>query len=100
MRSVPTMSIEQQDMQALHRVRARRVAERTDLGNQIRGLLLEFGIAVGRSSKIFTMSSFNGPLRDDCLNANQFVSIDDARHVIEAWPKDYSRYRPHGHRAN
>jgi hypothetical protein len=37
----------------------------------------------------------NGPLRDECPNANRFLSIDDARHVIEAWPKDYSRYRPH-----
>jgi transposase len=47
MRFVPTKSIEQQDIQALHRVRTRRVAERTALGNQIRGLLLEFGIAIG-----------------------------------------------------
>lgn len=49
MRFVPTKSIEQQDIQALHRVRSRRVAQRTALGNQIRGLLLEFGIAVGVS---------------------------------------------------
>ncbi len=47
MRFVPTKSIEQQDIQALHRVRTRRVAERTALGNQIRGLLLEFGIVIG-----------------------------------------------------
>ena len=47
MRFVPAKSIEQQDIQALHRVRTRRVAERTALGNQIRGLLLEFGIAIG-----------------------------------------------------
>ncbi|MGO9803221.1 MAG: IS110 family transposase [Steroidobacteraceae bacterium] len=49
MRFVPTKSIEQQDIQALHRVRTRRVAERTALGNQIRGLLLEYGIAIGLS---------------------------------------------------
>lgn len=49
MRFVPTKSIEQQDIQALHRVRTRRVAERTALGNQIRGLLLEYGVAVGLS---------------------------------------------------
>ena len=49
MRFVPTKSVEQQDIQALHRVRTRRVAERTALGNQIRGLLLEFGIAIGLS---------------------------------------------------
>ncbi|HEY6370867.1 MAG TPA: IS110 family transposase [Candidatus Sulfotelmatobacter sp.] len=49
MRFVPTKSIEQQDIQALHRVRTRRVAERTALGNQIRGLLLEYGIGIGLS---------------------------------------------------
>ena len=48
-RFVPTKSIEQQDIQALHRVRSRRVAERTVLGNQLRGLLLEFGIPIGLS---------------------------------------------------
>ena len=47
MRFVPTKSIDQQDIQALHRVRTRRVAERTALGNQIRGFLLEYGIAIG-----------------------------------------------------
>lgn len=49
MRFVPTKSIEQQDIQALHRVRTRRVAERTALGNQIRGLLLEYGVPIGLS---------------------------------------------------
>jgi transposase len=49
MRFVPTKSIEQQDIQALHRVRTRRVAERTALSNQIRGLLLEYGVAIGLS---------------------------------------------------
>jgi transposase len=46
MPSVPIRSIEQQDVQALHRVRSRRVAERTALINQIRGLLLEYGIPI------------------------------------------------------
>ncbi len=46
MRFVPTKDIEQQDIQCLHRVRQRRMEERTALINQIRGLLLEFGIPV------------------------------------------------------
>jgi transposase len=49
MRFVPTKSSEQQDIQAMHRVRTRRVAQRTALGNQIRGLLLEYGVAIGLS---------------------------------------------------
>jgi transposase len=46
MPSVPQKSIEQQDVQMLHRIRSRRIAERTALINQIRGLLLEYGIAI------------------------------------------------------
>lgn len=44
MRFVPQKSIEQQDLQCLHRVRSRLVACRTQLINQIRGLLAEYGI--------------------------------------------------------
>lgn len=46
MRFVPVKSIEQQDLQSLHRVRSQIVARRTALANQIRGLLLEYGIAI------------------------------------------------------
>lgn len=44
MRFVPEKNIEQQDMQSLHRIRSQIVARRTAQGNQIRGLLLEYGI--------------------------------------------------------
>ena len=40
--------------------------------------------------------SFNGRLRDECLNVNEFESIDHARHKIEAWRVDYNEQRPHG----
>lgn len=46
MRFVPQKSIQQQDMQMLHRIRSRLVGNRTQLGNQIRGLLAEYGIIV------------------------------------------------------
>jgi transposase len=46
MRFVPTKSVEQLDLQAMHRVRARLVRHRTSVINQIRALLLERGIAV------------------------------------------------------
>ncbi|PTP50606.1 IS110 family transposase [Vibrio splendidus] len=45
-RTVPVKSIEQQDVQLLHRVRERLVKERTALGNQIRGFLAEYGIVI------------------------------------------------------
>ena len=46
MRFVPDKSIEQQDLQALHRIRSRMIGSRTQLGNQIRGLLAEYGIVL------------------------------------------------------
>ena len=46
MRFVATKSVEQLDLQALHRVRSRLVRHRTAVINQIRALLLERGIAV------------------------------------------------------
>jgi transposase len=44
--TVPIKSIEQQDIQALHRVRERLIKNRTALVNQARGLLLEYGIVL------------------------------------------------------
>jgi transposase len=48
---VPTKSVEQLDLQALHRVRARLVRHRTAVINQIRALLLERGIAVRQGAR-------------------------------------------------
>ena len=39
--------------------------------------------------------SFNGRLRDECLNANWFTSLRDARRKIESWRQDYNQQRPH-----
>ncbi len=49
MHFVPIKSIEQQDIQCLHRVRSRLVQEETALVNQIRGLLAEYGIVIPQS---------------------------------------------------
>ena len=46
MRFVPTKTIEQQDIQSLHRIRSQAVARRTALGNQIRGLFMEYGVII------------------------------------------------------
>jgi transposase len=46
MRFVAVKTVEQQDVQALHRLRAARVGERTALCNQMRGLLAEYGIVL------------------------------------------------------
>jgi transposase len=46
MRFVPIKSVDQQDLQSLHRVRSMVIAHRTALINQIRGLLMEYGIII------------------------------------------------------
>jgi putative transposase len=42
------------------------------------------------------IESFNGRLRDECLNVHAFESIEDARQKLEAWRNDYNQNRPHG----
>ena len=39
--------------------------------------------------------SFNGRLRDECLNTNWFMSVRHAREIIESWRQDYNEVRPH-----
>ncbi len=46
MRFVPAKHTEQQDIQSIHRIRSLLVARRTAQANQIRGLLLEYGIII------------------------------------------------------
>jgi putative transposase len=41
------------------------------------------------------VESFNGRLRDECLNANWFRHLFDARHKIAVWRDDYNGARPH-----
>jgi len=48
MRFVPIKSLEQQDIQCLHRIRSGLIGQRTALTNQIRGLLAEYGIVVAQ----------------------------------------------------
>jgi putative transposase len=41
------------------------------------------------------IESFNGSLRDECLNTHWFLSLEDAREKIESWRVDYNHFRPH-----
>jgi len=59
-----------------------------------RGVRLEF-IQPGKPAQNAYIESFNGRLRDECLNANWFTSLSDARRKIETWRKDYNEQRPH-----
>lgn len=51
MPSVAPKSVDQLDIQALHRVRERLVKERTAIGNELRGILLEMGIVIAQGHR-------------------------------------------------
>ena len=51
-------------------------------------------IQPGRPMQNGHVESFNGRLRDECLNANWFRNLVDAKEKIEAW-HEYNSERPH-----
>jgi len=59
-----------------------------------RGVELDFS-RPGKPTDNARAESFNGRLRQECLNAHRFLSLKDARTKIEAWRKDYNENRPH-----
>jgi putative transposase len=59
-----------------------------------RAVQLEF-IRPGKPVENAFIESFNGRLRDECLNGQLFFSIDDVRRKLEAWRIDYNTNRPH-----
>jgi len=52
-------------------------------------------IAPGKPMQNGFVESFNGRLRDECLNEHMFSSLAEARQIIEAWRIDYNTNRPH-----
>lgn len=52
-------------------------------------------IQPGRPMQNGHIESFNGRLRDECLNANWFHNLADARRKIGAWRDEYNSERPH-----
>jgi len=58
------------------------------------GVELHF-IAPGKPTQNAHIESFNGKFRDECLNENWFLTLQEAREKIEAWRRDYNQGRPH-----
>ena len=52
-------------------------------------------IAPGKPQQNGFVESFNGRLRDECLNEEVFPTLAEARAVIERWRIDYNHVRPH-----
>ena len=98
----------EQVVEVLERVRARRGAPKSiqlDNGPEFisktldcwayeRGVMLAFS-RPGKPVDNAFIESFNGSFRDECLNVNWFLSLDDARAKIETWRRDYNEFRPH-----
>jgi transposase len=83
MKFVPTKTVEQLDLQAMHRVRERLVSQRTGVINQIRAFLLERGIAV-RQGRQFLRAELPTVLatRSDVLSTRML-------HMIEGLAQDW-----------
>ena len=58
------------------------------------GVKLNF-IQPGKPVQNAFCESFNGTFRDNCLNQHWFMSIKEARTVINEWRKHYNEERPH-----
>lgn len=83
MRFVPVKTSEQQDVQMLHRIRSRLVKNRTALGNEIRGFMLEYGIALAKG---------HGVIRNKLLDIMEDKSdnlTDAAKEEFEVLQKEF-----------
>ena len=54
----------------------------------------------GKPQQNAFIESFNGSLRDECLNEEMFDSLDDARRKLALWRYDYNNVRPHSSLGN
>jgi hypothetical protein len=81
MRFVATKTVEQLDLQALHRVRARLVRERTATVNEVRAFLLERGIAVAKGIQRLRKAL------PEILARHAGLLLPRMIRIIEAWPR-------------
>jgi putative transposase len=58
------------------------------------GVTLDFS-RPGKPTGNAFVESFNGRLRDECLNVHWFLSLADARSKIETWRRHFNESRPH-----
>jgi putative transposase len=70
------------------------VSKELDLWAFMRGVTLDFS-RPGKPTDNAYIESFNGKFRSECLNANWFLSLDEARRKCEGWRRDYNEVRPH-----
>jgi putative transposase len=61
----------------------------------LNGVELDFS-RPGKPTDNAFIEAFNGRLRQECLNENWFLSLEDAREKVENWREEYNKRRPHG----
>ena len=70
------------------------VSKAMDVWAYQHGVQLDF-IRPGRPVENSYIESFNGRLRDECLNVEVFFTLADVREKLERWREDYNQVRPH-----
>jgi putative transposase len=65
-----------------------------DLWAYHHGVQIDFS-RPGKPTDNCFIETFNGSLRDECLNVHWFESVEEAKEKIEAWRCDYNESRPH-----
>lgn len=86
-------------------LRGRPASLLTDNGPEFAGLALERWahdrqvqhrfITPGKPAQNGHIESFNGKLRDECLNEHEFINLHHARELLDAFRDDYNQTRPH-----
>lgn len=61
---------------------------------QERGIKWDY-IQPGKPYQNGYIESFNGKLRDECLNESLFISLQEAKKLVEEWRDEYNEQRPH-----
>lgn len=70
------------------------ISKELDLWAFTNGVTLDFS-RPGKPTDNAFIESFNGKFRQECLNSNWFLSLEDARDKIQKWWSDYNEIRPH-----
>jgi putative transposase len=92
-------------LEALVALRGKPRLIQVDNGSEFRGIEVDqwayrnqvqlHFIEPGKPTQNGHIESFNGKLRDECLNQEWFTSLFHARCVLAAWKDDYNTVRPH-----
>lgn len=98
------------ELDRLARIRGQPRSIRVDNGPEFAGRLLDQWAYLNKVELDFSrpgkptdnayIEAFNSRLRQECLNASWFLSMDDARTRINSWRADYNETRPHSSLGN